>query len=154
MEHCNYSKWFKKNITENQFAEETVDYFLFVLQYEHGNTVGKRQDARLTAGFAKKLSMMQKNEKGEAARNYFVGIENGAKKLVRKAPLTDHPGEVANYLKVIDKRMEKEGIAPYKIAEALKMVSEQYGIQLPEDFVKVPEYEQMKLNFGYGGDAR
>lgn len=64
---------------------------------------------------------------------------------VRKVPLTEHPGEVANYLKVMDRRMEKEGVAPYKIAEAFKMVSEQFGIQLPDDFVKVPEYEQMDL---------
>ena len=105
-----------------------------------------RQDAKLTASFAKKLSMMQKNKKGDAARNYFVGIENGAKKLVKQIPLTEHPGEVANYLKQMDRRMEKEGVAPYKIAEAFKMVSEQFGIRLPDDFVKVPEYEQMKLS--------
>lgn len=42
--------------------------------------------------------------------------------------------------------MEKEGVAPYKIAKAFKMVSEQFGIQLPDDFVKVPEYEQMELS--------
>lgn len=60
-------------------------------------------------------------------------------------PRTDHPGEVANYLKAMDRRMEKEGIAPHKIAEAFKMVSEQYGIQLPDFFVKEPEYEQMKF---------
>lgn len=64
----------------------------------------------------------------------------------RMVPLTEHPGEVANYLKVMDRRMEKEGIAPWKIAEAFKMVSEQFGIRLPDDFVKIPEYEQMKLS--------
>ena len=63
----------------------------------------------------------------------------------RRVPLTEHPGEVANYLKVMDRRMEKEGIAPWKIAEAFKMVSEQFGIRLPDDFVKIPEYEQMTL---------
>lgn len=36
-----YSKWFKKNITENQFAEENVDYFPFVLRYE--SLTGKRK---------------------------------------------------------------------------------------------------------------
>ena len=29
--------------------------------------------------------------------------------------------------------------------QAFKMVSEQFGIQLPDDFVKVPAYEQMNL---------
>lgn len=64
---------------------------------------------------------------------------------MRQTPLTEHPGEVANYLKAMDRRMEKEGIAPHKIAEAFKMVSEQYGIQLPDFFVKIPEYEQIHL---------
>lgn len=63
----NYSKWFRKNILENEFAEETVDYFPFVLRYESLTGEKERQDAKLTASFAKKLSMMQKNQKGEAA---------------------------------------------------------------------------------------
>lgn len=130
----NYAKWLKKNILENKFAEETVDYWVFVPKDE--NSLGGRptQDAKLTASFAKKLSMISKSPKGEAARNYFVGIENGAKKLVenqgKQIPITEHPGEVARYLREMDRRMEKEGVPPYKIAEAFKMVSEQYGIRL------------------------
>ena len=60
-------------------------------------------------------------------------------------PLTEHPGEVANLLKVLLSRMDKQGIAPYKSAEMVKLVCEQYGIRLPDDFVKVPEYEQMSM---------
>lgn len=54
-------------------------------------------------------------------------------------------GEVASFNKEMDRRMEKQGSEPWKICEAFKMVSEQFGIRLPDDFVKVPEYEQMKL---------
>lgn len=54
-------------------------------------------------------------------------------------------GEVASFNKEMDKRMEKQGSAPWKICEAFKMVSEQFGIRLPDDFVKIPEYEQMNL---------
>lgn len=144
----NYAKWFRKNILENDFAEENTDYWVFVPKDE--NPLGGRptQDAKLTASFAKKLSMMQKNQKGEVARNYFVGIENGAKKLVEKIQspsLTDHPGEVANLIKVLSSRMDKQGIAPYKSAEVVKAVCEQYGIQLPEYFVATPEHEQMGM---------
>ena len=71
----------------------------------------------------------------------FQEMEN----QIRRVSLTEHPGEVANYLKEMGKRMEKERMAPHKIAEAFKMVSEQFGIQLPDDFVKVPAYEQMNL---------
>lgn len=143
----NYAKWFRKNILENAFAEENADYWVFVPKDE--NPLGGRptQDAKLTANFAKKLSMMQKNEKGEAARNYFVGVENGAKKLVgqRQVPLTKHPGEVANIIKTLSERMDRQDSEPYKSAEMARMVCEQYGIRLPDDFVKVPEYEQMEL---------
>lgn len=54
-------------------------------------------------------------------------------------------GEVASFNKEMDRRMEKQGSAPWKICEAFKMVSEQFGIRLPEDFVEVPKYEQMQL---------
>ena len=47
--------------------------------------------------------------------------------------------------------MEKQGSAPWKICEAFKMVSEQFGIRLPDDFVKAPDYEQMELTLGRGG---
>lgn len=144
----NYAKWFRKNILENDFAEENTDYWIFVPKDE--NPLGGRptQDAKLTASFAKKLSMMQKNQKGEAARNYFVGIENGAKKLLERHQnplITEHPGEVANLIKVLSNRMDKQGIAPYKSAEVVRMVCEQYGIRLPECFVAVPEYEQVNM---------
>lgn len=56
-------------------------------------------------------------------------------------------GEVASYTKEMSRRMEKQGTEPWKICEAFKMVSEQFGIRLPDDFVKVPEYEQMQLPF-------
>ena len=42
--------------------------------------------------------------------------------------------------------MHKQGSPAYKIAEAFKLECEQFGIQLPVDFVKIPEYEQMKLS--------
>ena len=34
-----------------------------------------------------------------------------------------------------------------------KKVSEQFGVQLTADFVKVPEYEQLSLDFRKGGGA-
>lgn len=76
----NYSRWFKSNITDNDFAEENVDYFLFLTNEEHKGHAS--QDAKLTSSFAKKLSMQQKNERGEQARNYFVKIEDKAKDMV------------------------------------------------------------------------
>lgn len=54
-------------------------------------------------------------------------------------------GEVASYTKEMDKRMEKQGSTPSEICEAFKMVSEQFGIRLPNSFVKTPQYKQIGL---------
>jgi Rha family phage regulatory protein len=52
---------------------------------------------------------------------------------------------VADLGRVTERIMTKQGSAPHKIAEAFKLQCEQFGIQLPSDFVKIPEYEQMSL---------
>lgn len=149
LDSSHYAKWFKRNILENDFAEENVDYWVFAPQGE--NPLGGRptQDAKLTASFAKKLSMMQKNQKGEIARNYFVGIENGTKKLVEKIQnplITEHPGEVANLIKAVTSRMDKQGSAPYETMDVTQRICEQYGIRLPENVVRIPKYEQMEMH--------
>lgn len=72
----------------------------------------------------------------------FYEMENGAKQV----PLTEHPGEVANLLKIVSRLMERQGVNPYRVAENAKLICEQYGIALSTDFVKQPEYEQMNLS--------
>lgn len=147
LDSSHYAKWFKKNIIENNFAEENTDYWVFAPKGEKPLGGRPTQDAKLTAGFAKKLSMVSKSPKGEAARNYFVGIENGAKKLFERISTSEiQIGEVASYLKAMDRVANRQNLAPYKIAENFKKVSEQFGIQLTADFVKVPDYEQMHLS--------
>lgn len=64
LDKSNWSRWYKKNIVDNEFAIENVDYQGFVFE-TNGNNV---QDFALTIDFAKKLSMMTKSEQGEKAR--------------------------------------------------------------------------------------
>lgn len=54
-------------------------------------------------------------------------------------------GELASYLKIMDKVAVRQNLAPHKIAENFKKVSAQFGVELTEDFVSEPEYEQMTL---------
>lgn len=54
-------------------------------------------------------------------------------------------GELASYLKVLDRVAHRQNLAPHKIAENFKKVSAQFGVELTEDFVKVPEYEQLTI---------
>lgn len=54
-------------------------------------------------------------------------------------------GELASYLKAMDRVAHRENLAPYKIAENFKKVSAQFGVELTDDFVKEPEFEQLSI---------
>lgn len=81
-----------------------------------------------TARYVKRFYEMEHKEKGKIYDTKATSL-----------------GEVASYVKEMDKRLDKQGTPPWKVCEAFKMVSEQFGICLPDDFVKVPEYEQIEL---------
>lgn len=75
----NYSKWCKTNIIENEFATENEDYWAFVLNDERNFNPNPTTDYRLTAHFAKKLSVRGNSEKAEQAREYFTTVEERVK---------------------------------------------------------------------------
>lgn len=73
-----YSRWVKKNIEKNIYAEAGKDYISLRTDAEWRNSGARGQFARdykLTATFAKKLAMVSQTPKGEEARNYFIHIE-------------------------------------------------------------------------------
>lgn len=75
--------------------------------------------------------------------NRFHEMEDG------KLPCPLNPqiaSSVAELGRVTERIMHKQGSPAYKIAVAFKMECEQFGIQLPADFVKVPEYIQLQLS--------
>lgn len=78
----NYSKWYKQNITENEFATENEDYWVFVPNDENPNGGRPTMDFKLSAHFAKKLSMKGSGKKAELAREYFTIVEEKAKEMV------------------------------------------------------------------------
>ena len=82
LSQSNYSKWCKTNITDNEFATENEDYWRFVIEYESGVGVKQREDYKLTAHFAKKLSVKGNGEKAEQAREYFTAVEEKVKQTV------------------------------------------------------------------------
>ena len=78
----NYSRWCKTNIVENEFADENVDYWAFFIDEERNFNPNPTTDYKLTANFAKKLSMKGNGERAEQARQYFITIEGRAKQEV------------------------------------------------------------------------
>lgn len=75
----NYSRWCRSNIVNNEFADENQDYFPFFINEECGGQAST--DYKLTAHFAKKLSMKGNGERAEQAREYFTTLEEKTKEL-------------------------------------------------------------------------
>lgn len=74
--------------------------------------------------------------------NRFHEMEEGINIMAaEKIPV----GEIARLTTIMDRVAVRQGLAPHRIAQNFKQICEQFGIRLTDDFVKVPEYEQMKL---------
>ena len=75
----NYSRWVKKNILDNEFATENEDYFYSSSMKSEQGRGNFAEDYKLTAHFAKKLSVKGNSEKSEQAREYFTTVEERVK---------------------------------------------------------------------------
>ena len=109
LEPKNYSRWCKRNITDNPFATEGIDYIV-VRQTEERPNPKPTYEYKLTSDFAKQLSMTVKNERGQEARQYFIACEQGLKVAVQK--LQSNPNNEVNeklieLLTSMDNRLSK-----------------------------------------------
>lgn len=86
LDKSHYNRWCQSNILANKFAEENVDYWKLAIdgEFMKGTGRGNTRDYKLTASFAKKLAMASGSPKGEIARDYFLAVEEGAKRLVKQ----------------------------------------------------------------------
>ena len=128
-------------MTESQMA--VSDYFIPTTYRDASGKENKcYQVTKLGCDF---LANKSTGEKGVIFTARYVRRFYEMEHQIKQIPLTEHPGEVANLIKVLSNRMDKQGSVPYRVAEMAQKICEQYGIQLPEDFVKAPDYEQMEL---------
>lgn len=89
-EKSHFSRWAKKNIEENEYFEENVDWWGFATMAS-GNEC---KDYRLTTDFAKHLSMESHSAKGKIARQYFLKVEEKLKETVRKTVPATIPEQI------------------------------------------------------------
>lgn len=68
-----FHKWFPR-MCEYGFTEDE-DYRTFLSNRSDGLPGKSRQDAQLTIDMAKEICMLQRNEKGKQARQYFLQLE-------------------------------------------------------------------------------
>lgn len=81
LDKSHYSRWVKANIVDNEFATENEDYFYSPSMANESSRGNYADDYKLTAHFAKKLSMKGSGERAEQARQYFITVEDKAKEM-------------------------------------------------------------------------
>ncbi len=142
----NFARWCKTNILENPFAEENVDYVRLFIE-EETPTGGKiqREDFRLTAHFAKKLSVKGNSEKAEQAREYFARLEERVKAVAIDRSQLD-PGtqlmlQLAENIsrqeleqKRQAKEQERQGAELEQVKENQKMIAQALAKPVEMDF--------------------
>lgn len=126
LSQSNYSKWCRANITDNEFAEENIDFVRFVIKYESGVGVKEREDFKLTAHFAKKLSVKGNSAKAEEAREYFTRVEERAKQLVIDRTKLSPQLQLMNLLV---ENMNKQELEQKRQAEALQRLEDKTNKQ-------------------------
>ena len=83
-----YNDWFNR-MTEYGFTEGE-DYYSFLSNRSDGLAGKPRTDHQLTIQMAKELCMIQRNERGKQARQYFLAVEaqwNSPEAVMRRAVL-------------------------------------------------------------------
>lgn len=110
-----FSRWAKSNITDNEFATENEDYWGFDIDVEGNKTV----DYKLTAHFAKKLSVKGNSEKAEEAREYFTTVEERVK---QKAIDVSQLSPQLRLMNMLVESMNKAEIEQKKQAEQIAKV--------------------------------
>lgn len=81
-----YNDWFPR-MCEYGFIEG-IDYYSFLSNRVDGLPGKPRQDAQLTLDMAKEVCMLQRNDKGKQARQYFIRLEkewNSPEKVMARA---------------------------------------------------------------------
>lgn len=86
-----WSRWHTKNIAENPFATQGVDFVGFAIMASGNQT----QNYLLSIEFAKKLAMQVRTEMGERIRDYFLECERKASQPVVSLPDFTNPAIAA-----------------------------------------------------------
>lgn len=84
---AHYARWVKDNIVENPFAEQNEFSPLMVKTSKEGGRPS--QDYKIYVSLAKKIAMASHCEKGNAARDYFIGCEQLLARLAEQKHKTE-----------------------------------------------------------------
>ncbi|UZQ50599.1 antA/AntB antirepressor family protein [Clostridium kluyveri] len=150
-----FSDWIKSQLKATDSVED-VDFTRFPFKREGQNTWVNTIEYTLTLDTAKEICMVAgtaPNTNGETkklskqARRYFIDVEKRHKKFVKVLSKgNSKAGGLNGLLKTLNSVMKDEKLAPWKRAEIIKNVAENYGLILPDEFVNKPVFIQFALN--------
>ncbi len=105
-----FTRWCKRNVLDNPFATENIDYFTLRLDVDSSVKGQSKLEYKITSDFAKQLSMTIKNERGQEARKYFIACEQGLKIATQKLqsiPNNSTNEKLLELLTSMDNRLSK-----------------------------------------------
>lgn len=84
LDKSHYKRWVNKNIVNNLFVEENIDYI--PIRPKGENYLGGRptQDYKISAKFAKSLSLESKSPRRQEVAEYFTSTETALKKVAER----------------------------------------------------------------------
>lgn len=134
----NYSHWCKRNIVDNEFAEENTDFWAFVVNDEWGGQA--TTDYKLTAHFAKKLSCKGNGQRADEAREYFSRLDDKAKEVaINRSQLSQSTQALFGLIE----SMAKQELEQKRQAEQLNRI-EQKQDMLTDTFQKTDDTEDFQ----------
>jgi anti-repressor protein len=104
----NYSRWYKKNIINNDFAIENIDYSLVVIEKSISNSGRLAQDFALQIDFAEKLAMLARTKEGEAVRDYFIYMKKIAHSAINTVINPTEDEQILNVMNILQLRVAKQ----------------------------------------------
>ena len=155
LDKSNWKRWSSKNIKQNEFFKENIDWVGFVIMTNGNQT----QDFAITIDFAKHIAMMARTEKSHEYRNYFIECErrlNNIPTISQKEKLllqlfSKDSMEVANAHKQLVAIEVQEATKPLldKIEEDKPLVTFADRIMKNGDNILVRELAKISTDEGY-----
>lgn len=145
-----FSDWIKKRIKQYGFAED-VDFVLFHNSMENPNGGRPAIDYHLTIDMAKELSMVERNEKGKQARQYFIECERKALATPQQDPINilNDPAAMRGLLLTYSEKvlaLEATVAEQAPTVAAMDRLTNADGLLCLRDAAKVLGVPQKKLN--------
>lgn len=130
MEIAHWSRWQKKNISDNRFAVENEDYYLLTMKVKNSGRGRPSTNYVLSIDFAKKICMMARTEKGEAIRDYFVRIEKKyhEERKINPYELLQNPDNLIQLLT----NYKEEQMKVQRLTMTTELQEEQLTLQAPK----------------------